>query len=122
MLKPLRIALRVLVWSAFVGGLGCLLYLSPPGVHLEEDLGLKGLFLARGVREAPRQLVVINLDRSISHLLDLPEEPADWPRKVYAELVDRLVQQQVALIGLNVLLKGPGDPADDATLAKAMDE
>lgn len=120
MLKRCRKSLRILLLTLLVGGLGCVLFLSPLGVYLEEEVGLRLLFLARGVRQAPKQIVVINLDRNTAHFLDLPDEPENWPRGVYARLIDQLVQQQAALIGLNVFLKGPGDPADDARLAKAI--
>ncbi len=46
--------------------------------------------------------------------------PWPWPRKVHADLIDRLSQAGVAAIGYDVLFSERGLPADDQALAAAL--
>ena len=62
----------------------------PAVLRLEENLGLGSLFLMRGPREAPAEVVVVGLDKLSSDAFGLPNEPAKWPRTLHAELVERL--------------------------------
>ncbi len=102
------------------GGLGAALAATPYGWAVEERLGLSWLFSVRGPREAPADTAVISMDRETAEQLHLPEKIRDWPRAVYARLIERLVDAGAAVIVFDVIFDRPRDPADDRALAQAI--
>src|SRR5690606_19227173 len=94
--------------------------LSPFGVVLEERFGLDWLFWTRGPLEPPADVAVISLDRASGQRLGLLPRLREWPRRVHAELIDRLVEADAAAIVFDLRLDQPRDPADDAVLAGAI--
>ncbi len=102
------------------GGLGLLLELTPVGAAIEERFGLSWLFAVRGPLAAPADTVVVSLDRESAEKLGLPEKIGDWPRVVYARLIERLVAAGAAVIAFDVVFDRPRAPADDQALAQAI--
>ena len=94
----------------------------PAVLRLEEDFGLGSLFLMRGSREAPAEVVVVSLDKLSSDAFGLPNEPAKWPRSLHAELVERLIAAGAAVIGFDVLFDDPAEPAGDERLGAALNQ
>ena len=47
---------------------------------MEEDIGLGLLFKLRGALQAPRDAVVISIDRESSEQLNIPDNPDKRPR------------------------------------------
>ena len=92
----------------------------PAVLRLEENFGLASLFLMRGPREAPAEVVVVSLDKRSSDAFGLPNEPAKWPRTLHAELVERLVADGAAVIGFDVLFDNPAAVDADARLGAAL--
>jgi adenylate cyclase len=92
----------------------------PAVLSLEENFGLGSLFLMRGPREAPAEVVVVSLDKRSSDAFGLPNEPAKWPRTLHAELVERLVADGAAVIGFDVLFDNPAAVDGDARLGAAL--
>lgn len=43
-----------------------------------------------------------------------------WPRARLGQMIEKIAQAGAAVVALDILLYDPGDPADDASLAKAM--
>jgi adenylate cyclase len=102
------------------GGLGAALVVTPYGWAVEERLGLSWLFAVRGPLPAPSDTVVVSLDRESGEQLHLPERIRDWPRSVYARLIDRLVEAGAAVIVFDVIFDRPREAADDRALAQAV--
>lgn len=92
----------------------------PAVLRLEENFGLGSLFLMRGLREAPADVVVVALDKQSSDAFGLPNEPAKWPRTLHAELVERLVADGAAVIGFDVLFDNPATVGGDERFGAAL--
>jgi len=105
----------------FVAGLiGIVLILTPFGHELEEDLGLGMLFKLRGKRDAPSDVVVINIDKASSERLNLPNRPAEWPRALHARLVENLLRRGAEVIVFDVTFDRGSDPVNDRIFAEAV--
>jgi adenylate cyclase len=115
--RPLIRASMTGVVAALVG---ILVMLSPVGPGLEERFGLSWLFWTRGQVSPPADVAVVSLDRRSAEELELPAKPRDWPRRVFARLIDRLVELKASVVVLDLVLDRPRDPADDAALAAAI--
>jgi EAL domain-containing protein (putative c-di-GMP-specific phosphodiesterase class I)/CHASE2 domain-containing sensor protein len=112
-LKPRSSRGRVLLWatviSLLVGATGF-------GLPLEEFFRSERNRLHR--HPASQQLVVVGIDdRSVGEIGGYP-----WPRRRIAEIVTDLDRLGARQIGLNLLLEGPSEAADDEALAKALRE
>lgn len=103
-----------------IGALGLVAGLTPPGLALEESLGLDSLFRLRGPRPAPADVVVVTIDRESARVLDLPNVPRKWPRALHARLVDRLVQAGAAVIAFDIIFSEPREPQSDRAFAEAV--
>ncbi len=78
------------------------------------------MFSARGPRDAPDDVVVVSIDKQSAHELGLPNEPHRWPRRLHAQLVDRLHDAGARAIGFDVMFKQPQTTEDDDALADAI--
>jgi adenylate cyclase len=103
--------------TAFVGTLTVSI---PPLAELETSIGLQWLFTLRGPRAPPLEVAVISIDRSSSRRFDLPNEPRKWPRRYYAELVNRLSQLGVQVICFDIIFEESRVPFEDRMLAEAI--
>ncbi|MGI9418044.1 MAG: CHASE2 domain-containing protein [Geminicoccaceae bacterium] len=92
----------------------------PLALSVEEDLGLSLLFRTRGPVPSPGDVAIVTLDRSSAAELGLPEQIRDWPRRYHAQLIDRLVAGNAALIAFDVNFHQARDAEDDAALAQAI--
>jgi adenylate cyclase len=99
---------------------GLMVMLSPLGMAVEERFGLSWLFWARGPLEPPSDVVVVSLDGASGERLGLASRLREWPRRLYAELIERLVAADAAVIVFDLRLDQPRDPAEDAALAQAI--
>jgi adenylate cyclase len=105
----------------FVAGLaGAFLIVSPPGLDLEERFGLDWLFLLRGPRAAPPDVVVVTIDKTSAEHFRLPNEPRKWPRRLHARLVDNLARAGASVVGFDIHFEEPRDPAQDRQFAQAV--
>jgi adenylate cyclase len=100
--------------------LGILVMLSPFGRLLEERFGLSWLFWTRGPVAAPAEVAVVSLDRRSTEELGLSAQIRDWPRSVYARLIDRLVELEASVVVFDLILDRPRAAADDAALAASI--
>jgi adenylate cyclase len=113
--------IRAAALGLLIAALGVAVGLSPPGLDLEEALGLRVLFALRGPRVPPPQVLVASIDRESAVALDLPSNPLKWPRTVHAELTDRLAVGGAAAIVFDVFFQDPGrTPEEDARFAQAI--
>ncbi|MDD5273148.1 MAG: CHASE2 domain-containing protein, partial [Methylovulum sp.] len=111
---------RFCLFSLAVGVLGAILCVTPLGLYLEEEFGLDWLFLARGDITPPKDVVIVSVDQTTADLLKLPDNPHQWPRDYYAQLIDKINQQQPALIAMNIVFGEKRDEAIDQQLAHAI--
>src|ERR687892_1640097 len=99
---------------------GMLVMLSPVGMALEERFGLSWLFWTRGPLSPPADVAVVSLGSDSAERLGLPDKLREWPRRVYAQLIERLVEDDTAVIVFDLRLDEARDAADDAALADAI--
>jgi adenylate cyclase len=106
--------------GVLIGLLGLVATLTPFGLAFEEGVGLPLLFKLRGPRPAPDDVVIVGIDERSAAQLDLPHDPARWPRLYHAQLIDRLVDAGAAVIVFDMLFREPRLPEHDTRLAEAM--
>jgi adenylate cyclase len=111
---------RAAALAILIAGLGLLLSFAPPGLALEENLGLSLLFTLRGPRPAPADVVIVSIDRTSSAALGFPSDPARWPRTVHARLTDRLTEHGAAVIVFDVFFGEPRPGEQDQQFADAV--
>ena len=97
-----------------------MLSIVPIGHELEENFGLDGLFLWRGARPVPSEVVIVTLDKTSARRFQLPNEARKWPRHLHARLVKNLSQAQASVVGFDIHFEEPRDPVQDADLARAI--
>ncbi|SJM90792.1 Adenylate cyclase 1 [Crenothrix polyspora] len=103
-----------------VGILGATLCLTDRFVALEEDWGLASLFQLRGALKAPEHIVIITINKTSAETLQLDEDPEQWPRTHYAQLVDKLNQYHPSLIAFNIHFSEQHATKNDAVFALAL--
>ncbi len=112
--------LKSLILGLIVGLLGVVLSLTPVGHELEENLGLGLLFKLRGKKDAPSEVVVVNIDKASSDELTLPNRPVDWPRALHARLIENLLREGAEVIVFDVTFDKESDPVNDRIFAEAV--
>jgi len=101
--------------------LGLLLSILPFWLDLEEQAGLGLLFLLRGSRAAPDDVVVVSIDRDSADALgDLPVDPVKWPRTLHAQLTENLARAGAKVIVFDVFFAEARPGAEDARFADAV--
>jgi adenylate cyclase len=117
----MREIMRAGVIGLATGGFGIMLALTPEGVSLEERFGLSWLFALRGPIEAPADVMLVTLDRRSAEQMALPEKIRDWPRSLYASLIERLADNGASAIALDLILERAREPEHDVALMRAID-
>ncbi|GAB4350876.1 MAG: CHASE2 domain-containing protein [Immundisolibacter sp.] len=107
--------LLVAVWLA-----GLLVWQLPGAARLEREVGLPWLFARRGPLPVPQEVLVVAIDGASAARLRLPERFADWPRRVYAALIERLAAAGARVIAVDVFFANARHADDDAALAAAI--
>ncbi len=103
-----------------VGITGAFFSTTPLAVSLEEEFGLSWLFKLRGALPPPEHVVIVSIDKLSADILRLPDDPEKWPRSYYARLIEKLNQQQPAIIAINIVFSDSRRPENDQLLAQAM--
>ncbi|MEC4747951.1 adenylate/guanylate cyclase domain-containing protein [Methylomicrobium sp. Wu6] len=106
--------------ALLIGTLGAALNLTKLGLRFEEEWGLAALFKVRGAISSPRDVIIVNVDKSSEEQLRLPENPEKWPRSTYARLIEALNRYEPAVIALNIYFGEVRDAGNDIRLAKAI--
>jgi adenylate cyclase len=107
------------VLGLLMGLAAALLSLAPYVGLLEEKIGLGLMFSLRGEQTPSDDVVIIDIDRESARQLSAPENPELWPRRLHAELIERLHAAGAELVGFNIYFSAP-HPEDDAQMADAM--
>ena len=90
----------------FIGIAGVLISVLPLGSQLEDKFGLDLLFILRGVRPPPSDVVIVSIDKESADELNLPDDPRKWPRSIYASLTEKLSSAGAAVIAFDVFFAG----------------
>lgn len=111
---------KKLLISFFIGLVGIILYFLPLGLALDERFGLNVLFHLRGVTTAPSDVVIIAIDQlSASKLKENNQiasntiDPSKWSRALHADLINRLVEEEVKVIAFDLRFSGCGSNFED---------
>lgn len=95
----------------------------PGADRLERELILPWLFASRGPLPAPAEAMILAIDSASAQRLGLPSRFADWPRRIYADLIRRVAAGGASVIAVDVFFArarlGDGDAALAAAIAEA---
>jgi len=116
LLKLIKTCISVLL----IGIAGAFFSHTDMGSDFEEEVGLTWLLKYRGSLPPPEDIVIISIDEASAEMLHLPDDPEKWPRSFYAKLIDKINQQNPALIALNIHFGEDREQASDRMLAQAM--
>lgn len=122
MKKSFRVLLTWITRGMISLGLGLsavLLSFLPQTAALEEQYDLKLLFRLRGEQQPPAQVVIVNIDRDTPGFLGIADAAERWPRKLHAELINRLREAGAKMIAFNVFF-GDGQSSGNEEMAAAM--
>jgi len=93
-------------------------WVNPPAIHRLEMLFQDAHFQIRGPLQAGPEVVIAAVDeKSIDELGRWP-----WPRKVMAQLVEKLVEHQVKVIGFDMVFSSPDDSSGKESLIKIREQ
>ena len=102
-----------------VGALGITLMLSALSFFSFIELkGLDLLFALRGPLPPPEEIVIVAIDEpSMAEL----RHPWPWPRRLHAQLIEKLQQAGAKVIGIDILFAEPSTPDNDQALLRAVE-
>jgi adenylate cyclase len=102
------------------GILGLIASIVPVGLYLEEGIGLVLLFKLRGTREAPSDVIIVNIDRVSSEKLNIPIDPEKWPRSLHARLTENLARKGASVIAFDIIFDEARSKQEDNLFAAAI--
>lgn len=110
-------ALRRWLLGLLCGGLVAGLSLTGPfGLIADRGFDLISAFSPLSV-EATRDVVIVAIDEPS---MEQVGRGWPWPRGLHARLLDELRAAGAAVVGVDILMAEPGDPAQDEALARAI--
>ncbi|HEY8427360.1 MAG TPA: CHASE2 domain-containing protein, partial [Sandaracinaceae bacterium] len=113
---------RVAALAGLLGLVGAGLSAVPIVLEIEEALGLAWLFRVRGPIDPPDEVAIVSLSGESAEALGVSYHVDDWPRRLHAEVVDRLAEAGAAVIVFDIMFIAPrpDDLEGDARLASAI--
>lgn len=108
--------------ALLIGIFTALFSLTPFGEKLEERVGLPFLFKARGSLQPTDDIILVSIDKVSAEILHLPDNPEKWPRSYYAQLIEKLNEQNPSIIALNMTFGDSRGVESDQLLAKVIDQ
>jgi adenylate cyclase len=114
--------LKAILLGLLVGVAGLIVSPFHFTLGIEENTGLGLLFKLRGAGKAPRDAVVVSIDRESSEQLNLPDNPDKWPRSLHARLTDTLLGKGARVVVFDLHFIEPRSDKDDSLFAKAMEK
>jgi adenylate cyclase len=94
--------------------------LTPGVLEFDETVGLRALFALRGAVSPPPDVVVVSISQDSAAAVGQTNELDEWPRRLHAKLIDRLVSAGAAIIAFDVLFEESRDGEDDRLLGQAI--
>lgn len=107
-----------LVVGIIAWGISLAFSVSHPGKILELK-GLDYLFYVRGGIPPPEDMIIVGIDESSFSELKLPWP---WPRRLHAQLIEKLTAAGARVIGFDILFADPTTEKDDTSLTRAIRE
>jgi adenylate cyclase len=104
----------------FIGIAGVLISVLPLGSQLEDKFGLDLLFILRGVRPPPADVIIVSIDKESADELNLPDDPRKWPRSICASLTEKLSSAGVAVVAFDVFFAERQSSKEDNFFAQAL--
>jgi adenylate cyclase len=93
-----------------------------PAARLDEALTLGAFTSVRGRGEPPRHVAIVTIDEATAARLQLPSAMREWPRSVYADLVDRLVDAGASAIAFDIeFFRHSADAQEDERFGAAIE-
>jgi adenylate cyclase len=111
---------KAITLGLFIGILGIIVSLLPFGLTLEENFGLNILFKLRGLRQAPKDVIVVTIDKLSADKLNLPNNPDKWPRSLHAQLTENLANEGASVIAFDLFFNESRSSENDSLFAEAM--
>ena len=111
---------KVVLFGFLVGFAGLIASPLRFTLGMEENIGLGLLFKLRGARQAPRDAVVISIDRESSERLNIPDNPDKWPRSLHARLTEMLSREGAKVVSFDLHFIEARVKKDDIAFAEAM--
>lgn len=111
---------KAVLFGLAVGSLGLMVGIAPFGTSLEEAFGLHLLFKLRGARQVPSDVVIITMDKISADHLGLPDSPRKWPRSLHAHLIEKLNQQNAAVVAFDIIFSEDRIAENDKLFAEAI--
>ena len=109
----------ILIWVC-LGSLASALSLLPAGQWFEHTIVREWIFELRGVRPAPKDVMIVSMDKSGADLPALVRGDRLWSRHLYSSLINRLSDAQASAIILDVTFEDAGDEAADSALETSL--
>ena len=108
--------LCLLIAVAFIA----LFSLSPIAHHIENRTSLPTLFHWRGPLPAPTDIIIIGLNASAAERMGLSRHSHNWPRTLYAQLLDKLSIAKTKLVVFDVAFKAARTEQEDQPFETAI--
>jgi adenylate cyclase len=112
---------KAVIAGLVTGILGVVLSALPFGLDLEEDVDLYLLFKLRGTREAPADVVIVNIDKASAEKLNIPADPEKWPRSLHARLTENLAQKGASVVAFDIIFDEASSKQEDNLFSKAIE-
>ncbi len=87
---------------------------------LESAVGLRILYGLRGVREPPREVVIVLIDQTTLDEPDFPDRLGEWSRALHARLLRRLEAARPGVVGFDFHFNKARDARGDREFAQAI--
>ncbi|MGH8470751.1 MAG: CHASE2 domain-containing protein [Gammaproteobacteria bacterium] len=87
---------------------------------LESAVGLRILYGLRGVREPPREVVIVLIDQTTLDEPDFPDVLGEWSRAFHAQLLRRLEAARPGVVGFDFHFNKARDARGDREFAQAI--
>ncbi len=110
---------RATILGVVTGAIGIVFAFTPLGVS-GELAALNWLFILRGPIQPPAEAVVVGIENNTTDQFGLPSQTSEWPRSLYARLIDNLVKRGASIIVMDLAFIEPRSSDEDSTLAAAI--
>lgn len=127
--RPLQTGRQPLPFGPLIVGivtalLGILATVAPwiagTQTDLESAAGLKILYALRGIREPPREVVIVLIDQTTLDEPDFPDVLGEWSRALHAQLLRRLEAARPGVVGFDFHFNKARDVRGDHEFAQAI--
>ncbi|MGH8509202.1 MAG: CHASE2 domain-containing protein [Gammaproteobacteria bacterium] len=109
------------ILTALLGILATILpWVTGTQTDLESAVGLRILYALRGVREPPREVVIVLIDQTTFDEPDFPDVLGEWSRALHAQLLRRLETVRPGVVGFDFHFNKARDARGDREFAQAM--